>query len=202
MASQNPLTQLIAHSALKVAQAGATVLPPAYLVSSLILRRGTGFSVRGLMRSANMAVLGGGALGAGAAWVRLRGASAESLEDRVFRLVRASPGQQTEKSYGRGENAADEVVTQHEPGPCGRLLVYRLGTLSSRHTRHLPKAGAAAFVSHWGSERGAGRRELDTYSGDVQPREGCEARGNGTSRFLTPLSARTELMYRSGSYLL
>ncbi|KAI9638854.1 uncharacterized protein MKK02DRAFT_41880 [Dioszegia hungarica] len=86
MASQNPLTQLIAHSALKVAQAGATVLPPAYLVSSLILRRGTGFSVRGLMRSANMAVLGGGALGAGAAWVRLRGASAESLEDRVFRL--------------------------------------------------------------------------------------------------------------------
>lgn len=39
------------------------------------------------MRTANLAVAGGAAVGGAAAWLKLRDATAIALEDRVFRLV-------------------------------------------------------------------------------------------------------------------
>lgn len=87
MARQDPMTQMITHSALKVAQAGSMLFPPAYLVSSLVLRRGPGFSIRTLMRVANRSVAGGAVLGGLAAWARLRNEPIEAIEDRCYRMV-------------------------------------------------------------------------------------------------------------------
>jgi hypothetical protein len=88
MASQSASTQVIAHSALKVAQAFSTIVPPAYLVTSLILRRGRGFSVRGLATTSFGGVVAGAGIGGVAAWARLRDQPTEAIEDRAFRLVR------------------------------------------------------------------------------------------------------------------
>ena len=64
------------------------IFPPLYLVSSLILRRGPGFSIRGLLRVGNRSVIGGAAVGGAAAWARLRDEPMEAIEDRCYRLVR------------------------------------------------------------------------------------------------------------------
>lgn len=87
LARQDPRTQVIAHSALKVAQTASMIFPPLYLLSSLILRRGPGFSIRGLLRSGNRSVVGGASVGALAAWARLRNEPMEAIEDRCYRLV-------------------------------------------------------------------------------------------------------------------
>lgn len=91
MAGQSASTQVIAHSALKVAQAFSTIVPPAYLVTSLILRRGRGFSVRGLATTSFGGVVAGAGIGGVAAWGRLRDQPIEAIEDRAFRLVRPPP---------------------------------------------------------------------------------------------------------------
>ncbi|WVQ75573.1 hypothetical protein IAR50_005200 [Cryptococcus sp. DSM 104548] len=72
--SYSPRTQLILHSSLTSAELFAFLAPPAFLVSSLALKR-TGFSVRGLMRySASGAVIGAAA-GAGLGGARAGNAS-------------------------------------------------------------------------------------------------------------------------------
>ncbi|ODN74513.1 hypothetical protein L202_06889 [Cryptococcus amylolentus CBS 6039] len=72
--SYSPRTQLILHSSLTSAQLFAFLAPPAFLVSSLALKR-TSFSIRGLMRySASGAALGAVA-GAGVGGARAGSAS-------------------------------------------------------------------------------------------------------------------------------
>jgi hypothetical protein len=88
MAKFDPTSQVIAHSSLKGAQAASMVAPPVYLVSSLILRRGSGFSIRHLMRYSTLGTAAGAGLGAAVGWVRLRTEPLVAIEDRVFRLVR------------------------------------------------------------------------------------------------------------------
>lgn len=89
MAGVSARNQVIAHASLKVAQMGAMIVPPAYIVSSLILRRGSGFSIRRLMRTTTVGTAVGAGLGAFMGWGRLRTEPQAAIDDRVFRLVSA-----------------------------------------------------------------------------------------------------------------
>ncbi|RSH93259.1 hypothetical protein EHS25_007613 [Saitozyma podzolica] len=86
--SQSPRTQVIAHASLKAAQATAMLLPPLYLVSSLLIRRGTRpFSIARWMRVSTGGTVVGAGIGAGLGWLRLRDQPDYALEDRAYRLA-------------------------------------------------------------------------------------------------------------------
>jgi len=87
MAGVSTRNQVIAHASLKVAQMGAMIVPPAYIISSLILRRGSGFSIRRLMRNTTLGTATGAGLGAFMGWGRLRSETQAAIDDRVYRLV-------------------------------------------------------------------------------------------------------------------
>ncbi|KAL7425178.1 hypothetical protein Q5752_000866 [Cryptotrichosporon argae] len=83
-ATYSPHTQVVAHAALKTAQAAGMLVPPLYVAASLL--RGRGFSARRLMRVSTGWVGGGAVLGAGMGWARLAGQTPESVVDRTERL--------------------------------------------------------------------------------------------------------------------
>ena len=87
LATLSPMSQMMAHSALKMSEAAGLVVPPVYILTSLIRRRGMGFSVTGLLKASTRGVVIGAPLGAVAAWGMLRGQEVEALEDRCYRLV-------------------------------------------------------------------------------------------------------------------
>ncbi|WVR08007.1 hypothetical protein IAU60_005051 [Kwoniella sp. DSM 27419] len=62
--SHEPSTQLVMHSALKYAQLASMVVPPLYLLRTLVLRRRP-FSVKGLMNNSILGASAGGVVGAG-----------------------------------------------------------------------------------------------------------------------------------------
>ncbi len=88
-AVQPPMTQLVLHVSLKMAQFTSMAVPPLYAVSSLILRRGKQpFSISRLMRISTGSVGAGAGIGAVMGWGRLRNEPEEALIDRVERMVR------------------------------------------------------------------------------------------------------------------
>lgn len=95
---------MMAHSALKTSQAAALVVPPIYILSSLVRRRGLGFSISGLLRVSTRGVVLGAPVGAVAAWGRLRNEPVEAVEDRCFRLVRGwVSSARVDKGEGEGK---------------------------------------------------------------------------------------------------
>lgn len=89
-AKLDPFTQIVLHSALKVAQAGSMVVPPAWIVWTAARRNP--FSVRRLMRVSTGSVVLGGVAGGGLAYMRLQIEPRDKIEDRCYRLVRAGFG--------------------------------------------------------------------------------------------------------------
>lgn len=87
-AAQPPMTQLVMHVSLKMAQVASMAVPPLYAVSSLILRRGRPFSINRLMQISTASVLGGAAAGTVMGYGRLRNEPDAALVDRVERMVR------------------------------------------------------------------------------------------------------------------
>lgn len=83
--SSAELDQLLAHTALKVAQGFSLLVPPIH-VATLLLRRRP-FSVARLMRTTWMATVGASAASVPLAYYRLKDEPDYALEDRVFRLV-------------------------------------------------------------------------------------------------------------------
>lgn len=63
------------------------IVPPVYLGLALVRRRP--WSVAGLMRRAEIGVIGGAAVGYGVGYARLNNQSEAAIADRVFRLVSA-----------------------------------------------------------------------------------------------------------------
>ncbi|OCF35199.1 hypothetical protein I317_02286 [Kwoniella heveanensis CBS 569] len=63
-ASQQPATQLLLHSSLKYAQLTSMVVPPLYVLRTLVLRRKP-FSIKGLMHTSIGGAAVGGVIGAG-----------------------------------------------------------------------------------------------------------------------------------------
>lgn len=96
---------MMAHSALKTSQAAALVVPPIYILSSLVRRRGLGFSISGLLRASTRGVVLGAPVGAVAAWGRLRNEPLEAVEDRCFRLVSGMGGCRRRVSARRGRGS-------------------------------------------------------------------------------------------------
>ena len=85
LASQSPMTQMVAHASLKMAQALALISPPLHILVSI--RRGQ-FSVARLMRSSTRNALLGAGLGAALGYGRLMSQPEEAIIDRCERLVR------------------------------------------------------------------------------------------------------------------
>lgn len=110
LASQSPMTQMMAHSALKMSEAAGLLVPPIYVAVSLIRAArgrgaaGAGFSVRGLMRASTRGVVIAAPLGAGAAWGMLRNEPLEAVEDRCYRLV-SRPFNGHERQYAPVQGA-------------------------------------------------------------------------------------------------
>ena len=88
LASRPPTTQMILHVSLKMAQLTSMAVPPLYLISSLVLRRGRPFSVNQLMRVSIGSVLLASGVGAAMGWGRLRNEPSGAIVDRVERMVR------------------------------------------------------------------------------------------------------------------
>ncbi|TXT07405.1 hypothetical protein VHUM_03125 [Vanrija humicola] len=86
MSKLDPFTQVVLHSALKVAQAGSMVVPPTWVIWSLARRNP--LSVRRLMRVSTASVVVGAAAGGGLAYMRLQIEPRDKIEDRVYRLAR------------------------------------------------------------------------------------------------------------------
>lgn len=84
--SHTPRTQLLLHSALSSAELFAAFAPPAYLVSTLVLRRRP-FSIRGLMYSSMGGVLAGAVVGGGYAYVRGMGEGELKVRGRLTKVV-------------------------------------------------------------------------------------------------------------------
>ncbi|KAK8849722.1 hypothetical protein IAR55_005057 [Kwoniella newhampshirensis] len=83
--SYSPRNQVILHSSLQLAQITSMIVPPVYLVSTLIARRRP-FSVRGLMGSSMASTFFGGVLGGGLAWGKMRGEGDLAVLGRVEKL--------------------------------------------------------------------------------------------------------------------
>ena len=77
------------HASLKTAQAMGMLVPPLYLIGSIV--RGRGVSIHRLMRVTTIWVAGGAVLGVAAGYARLRDQPPEALEDRVYRLAGPFP---------------------------------------------------------------------------------------------------------------
>lgn len=86
LASRPPTTQMILHVSLKMAQLTSMAVPPLYLISSLVLRRGRPFSVNQLMRVSIGSVLLASGVGAAMGWGRLRNEPSGAIVDRVERM--------------------------------------------------------------------------------------------------------------------
>jgi hypothetical protein len=82
-----PMDLLLAHSALKCAQAMSLLAPPLHLVTLLVRRRP--FSVARLLRTSWMATGAASAASVPLAYYRLKDEPDYAMEDRVFRLVRS-----------------------------------------------------------------------------------------------------------------
>lgn len=81
------MVQAMSHSALKGAQAGAMIVPPVFLVASLILRRGGGFSIRKLMTNSVGGVLVGAAGGVLMGYGKMKDESEVAIQEKTFRLA-------------------------------------------------------------------------------------------------------------------
>ncbi|TYJ57327.1 hypothetical protein B9479_001866 [Cryptococcus floricola] len=102
--SYSPRTQLILHSSLTSAQLFAFLAPPAFLVSSLALKR-TSFSIRGLMRySASGAALGAVA-GAGVGGARAGSASDLEVNAKLGQMASFGKSSLDETSVRRNDYA-------------------------------------------------------------------------------------------------
>ncbi|WWC92852.1 uncharacterized protein L201_007813 [Kwoniella dendrophila CBS 6074] len=77
--SQQPGTQVILHSSLRYAQIASMIIPPVYLLRTLVLRRKP-FSVRGLMHTSILWTGLGGLAGAGL------GYGESAVRDRLIRI--------------------------------------------------------------------------------------------------------------------
>lgn len=75
------------HVSLKMAQLTSMAVPPLYLVSSLILRRGRPFSINQLMRISAGSVIVGSGVGAVMGWGKLKDEPELAIIDRVERMV-------------------------------------------------------------------------------------------------------------------
>ncbi|KAL1412098.1 hypothetical protein Q8F55_003095 [Vanrija albida] len=107
-AKLDPFTQIVLHSALKVAQAGSMVIPPAWIVWTAARRNP--FSVRRLMRVSTGSVVLGGAAGGGIAYMRLQIEPRDKIEDRCYRLAR-NRGQVRTDDYSVIGSVLGAIVT-------------------------------------------------------------------------------------------
>jgi len=90
LAATSPTTQVILHSALKVAQTGGMIVPPVYLILSAV-RGKKPFTIKRLMNASVLGVGAGAGVGAGLAALKLRDQSELAIIDRVERLVCPRP---------------------------------------------------------------------------------------------------------------
>lgn len=84
---QEDMAYVIRHSMKKGYQALSLITPPAYAAISLYRHGRRGFNINKLLRAT---WIGGGigvGMGGGAAWLRLRSQSPESVHDRRIRLM-------------------------------------------------------------------------------------------------------------------
>lgn len=88
MQGYSPLTQISAHSALKMAQAAGMIVPPAYIVLTLGRRRP--LTIAGLMRATTANTIAWAGIGGAGAYAYLQNQPEDKLVDRVQRLVSAS----------------------------------------------------------------------------------------------------------------
>lgn len=87
MAAMSPMTQMTAHVSLKMAQAASMIVPPVYLLSRLVRRGASPFTIRRLMNVSTGSVIIGAGLGVGMSYGRLRNEPEIALIDRIERMV-------------------------------------------------------------------------------------------------------------------
>lgn len=87
-AGQTPRTQVIAHSALRVAQVAAMITPPLFILSSIVRRNPLKpFTIKRLLNSTVRSTAVGAAFGGLMGWGRLRNEPETAILDRAERLV-------------------------------------------------------------------------------------------------------------------
>jgi len=85
--TQDDMEYVIRHSMRKGYQAFSLLAPPIYTLTTLVRRGRRGFSINRMLRATWVAGGVGLGLGGGAAWMRLKDQTPESLHDRRFRLM-------------------------------------------------------------------------------------------------------------------